>query len=406
MELILKSPTQKINGSIILEGSKSISNRLLIMQKLCPEGFKIENLSPSDDTKTLQKLLLSDEELLDVGAAGTTMRFLTAYLSITAGSHILTGSERMKKRPIKILVDALINLGADITYLEEDGYPPIRLNGKKIEGRKLAIRADVSSQYISALMMIGPLLENGLILELKGNIGSFPYINMTLKTMEQLGIKNNFNKNTITIFPGKYKSINIKAESDWSAASYYFSVCALSPESRIRIHGLMEMSLQGDSVLPEIYQKLGVTSNFKNDVLELENSGDFVEELHFDFTDCPDLAQTVAVTCAALGVKTQFAGVESLKIKETDRTQALSNELAKFGVDFYEEDGFWILNGETTSNGPVKINTYEDHRMAMCFAPLAIKHDQIIIEDPMVVKKSYPSFWSDLESLGFSTSVS
>ncbi len=406
MELILKTPQKIITGSILLEGSKSISNRLLILQKLCPTGFNIENLSPSDDTKTLQKLLLSEEELLDVGAAGTTMRFLTAYFAITSGSRILTGSERMKKRPIKILVDALITLGADITYLEEEGYPPIRINGKKITGGKLAIRADVSSQYISALMMIGPLLENGLILELKGNIGSFPYINMTLKTMEQLGIKNKFHKNIITIFPGVYKSVNMKAESDWSAASYYFSICAMSPGSKLSIHGLMEMSLQGDSVLPEIYEKLGVTCNFKNNILELENAGDIAEELNYDFADCPDLAQTVAVTCAALGVNGKFTGVESLKIKETDRTQALSTELSKFGVDFFEEDGFWILNGETSANVPVKINTYEDHRMAMCFAPLAIKHDQITIEDPMVVKKSYPSFWSDLESLGFTTSFS
>ena len=406
MELILHAPKKIIKGSILLEGSKSISNRLLILQKLCPGGFDIENLSPSDDTNTLKKLLLSDEELLDVGAAGTTMRFLTAYFAIAEGTRILTGSERMKKRPIKILVDALITLGADITYLEAEGYPQIRINGKKITGGKLAIRADVSSQYISALMMIGPLLENGLILELKGNIGSFPYINMTLKTMEELGIKNKFFKNTITIFPGVYKPINMKAESDWSAASYYFSICALSEGSKISIHGLMELSLQGDSVLPEIYDQLGVTCSFKGDILELENTGELVEELYYDFTDCPDLAQTVAVTCAALGVNGQFTGVESLKIKETDRTQALSNELAKFGVDFFEEDGFWILNGETSANGPVKINTYEDHRMAMCFAPLAIKHGQIIIEDPLVVKKSYPSFWSDLESLGFSTSVS
>ena len=338
MELLLRAPQQLIKGSIILEGSKSISNRLLIMQKLCPEGFDIENLSPSDDTKTLQKLLSSNDEILDVGAAGTTMRFLTAYLAITEGSHTLTGSERMKKRPIKILVDALLNLGADITYLGEDGFPPI-----KIQGGKINIRADVSSQYISALMMIGPLLEKGLVLELVGNIGSFPYINMTLKTMEQLGINNSFDQNTIIIQPGKYSSINMKAESDWSAASYYFSMCALSSASQIIIHGLMEKSLQGDSVLPEIYKQLGVTSIFENDILYLENTGEIVNQFNFDFTDCPDLAQTVAVTCAALGVNAKFTGVESLKIKETDRTQALSTELAKFGVDFYEEEGYWIL---------------------------------------------------------------
>ena len=248
------------------------------------------------------------------------MRFLTAYLDITEGSHTLTGSERMKKRPIKILVDALLNLGADITYLGDDGFPPIKINGKKIQGGKINIRADVSSQYISALMMIGPLLEKGLVLELVGNIGSFPYINMTLKTMEQLGIKNSFEKNIVIIQPGKYSSIHMKAESDWSAASYYFSMCALSSASQIIIHGLMEKSLQGDSVLPEIYKQLGVTSIFENDILYLENTGEIVNEFNFDFTDCPDLAQTVAVTCAALGVNAKFTGVESLKIKETDRT--------------------------------------------------------------------------------------
>ena len=406
MKLNLRATQKKILGEITLEGSKSISNRLLIMQKLCVEGFTIENLSPSDDTVTLQKLLRSDEAVLDVGAAGTTMRFLTAYLAITPGQRILTGSVRMKKRPVKILVDALRALGADINYLEEEGYPPIQITGKKITGGKIKIRADVSSQYISALLMIGPVLENGLILQLEGNIGSFPYINMTLKTMGQLGIKYSFESNIITIHPGKYLPVDMKAESDWSAASYYFSICALSPGSQLTIHGLMENSLQGDSVLPEIYNKLGVEKKFNNDILVLRHTGNVVDQMDFDFVNCPDLAQTVAVTCAALGVKARFTGVESLKIKETDRTLALSTELAKLNVKFQEQNGAWILEGKTNTDKIVEINTYDDHRMAMCFAPLAIQQEQIIIDDPMVVNKSYPSFWSDLNSLGFSTSFS
>ncbi len=406
MKLQITAPSEIISGKITLEGSKSISNRLLIMQKLCDDGFEIRNLSPSDDTNTLQRLLNTDVPVLDVGAAGTTMRFLTAYCAITEGTRNLTGSARMKKRPIKILVDALVDLGADITYLEEEGFPPLQINGKKLAGRHVVIRADVSSQYISALLMIGPILKHGLTLELSGNIGSFPYILMTLKTMEQFGIGYSFENNIITIKPGKYIAKPMLAESDWSAASYYYSVCALAKNSKIVISGLMENSLQGDSVLPKIYLDLGVKSTFINDILELEYTGIVQNDFEYDFTNCPDLAQTVAVTCAALGVKAKFTGVESLKIKETDRTQALSQELRKFGVDFFEENGAWILEGKTQANSIITIETYEDHRMAMCFAPLAIKHQQLIIEDPIVVNKSYPSFWSDFKSLGFSCEFS
>ncbi len=426
MNLRLSAPEGLINGEIILEGSKSISNRLLIMQALSAAevefpnkynqsspitnhnyfGNNIQNLSPSDDTKTLLRLLNSVELINDVGAAGTTMRFLVAYFSIIKGERILTGSERMKNRPVRILVDALIVLGANIEYLEKEGYPPLKIIGNRIKGGKVKIRADVSSQYISALLMIGPVLEKGLILELDGKISSLPYITMTLKTMEKMGIKYVMNENEITVFPGKYNFEAMKAESDWSAASYYFSIVALSPGSKINIYGLLPESLQGDSVLTELYAELGVKSVFKNDMLQLHNTGIIKEEIVIDFSNCPDLAQTIAVTCAALGVKGRFSGLESLKIKETDRTTAISNELRKFGVSFYEDGDEWILHGKTSAQEAISIYTYEDHRMAMSFAPLVLKHKEIIIEEPDVVKKSYPSFWSTLMSIGFSTSVS
>ncbi|MFZ1634148.1 MAG: 3-phosphoshikimate 1-carboxyvinyltransferase [Chitinophagales bacterium] len=401
MKLIFKSVPSAIQGAIKLEGSKSISNRLLIMQALCPEGFEIDNLSPSDDTTTLKRLLSSNDTICDVGAAGTTMRFLTAYFAIKNQQHILTGSDRMKQRPIKLLVDALRDLGADIQYKEKDGYPPIEINGKKLSGGKVTIRADVSSQYISALLMIGPVLENGLELYLEGKIGSFPYINMTLRTMAKLGIQYKMDGNTIHVYTGNYVGKPMQAESDWSAASYFYGICALSKGSEIKISGLFKDSLQGDSVLPEIYNQLGVVSYFEDDILVLSQVDSYVDELIYDFSNCPDLAQTVAVTCAALGVPARFTGLESLKIKETDRTAALQTELQKFGVSFLPDGEAWVLNGATVAGNDLTIHTYEDHRMAMCFAPLSLKHKNIIIEEPMVVKKSYPSFWSDLSSLGF-----
>lgn len=405
MNLALSYIKGPLNGSITLEGSKSISNRLLILQALCEGGFEIINLSPSDDSNTLNRLLKENASIGDVGAAGTTMRFLTAFYAIGNEVKILTGSERMQQRPIKILVDALNELGAEISYEAQHGYPPIKITGRNVAGGALTIRADVSSQYISALLMIAPVLQKGLILNLDGKISSLPYINMTLKTMEELGIKYEFSGNTIKVFPGKYVSKTMQAESDWSAASYWYSACAISKGSEIRISGLFEHSLQGDSVLPAIYSQLGVNSKFENEVLILNQTNSYTKHFEFDFSNCPDLAQTVAVTCAALGIPARFTGVESLKIKETDRTLALKIELQKFGVNFYDDGTAWVLSGATNCIAPVTIHTYEDHRMAMCFAPLAIKHQQIIIENSEVVNKSYPSFWSDLTSIGFDSSV-
>lgn len=400
--MIVKAPPQPIRGSITLEGSKSISNRLLLMQALCSDGFEIKNCSPSDDSNTLTALLQKQPAMSDVGAAGTTMRFLTAYYSIRPGERILTGSARMQQRPIGILVQALQKLGADITHLERDGYPPIRIRGKALKGGEIRIRADVSSQYISALMMIGPVLERGLILHLDGKIASFPYIRMTLRTMQELGIDCFIDGQTIHIKPGAYVGKPMQAESDWSAASYHYSMIALSPGSHMRIRGLFEDSLQGDNVLPELYAQLGVETIFSNDEMIITQKGEANPHIDWDYSDCPDIAQTVAVTCAGLGVSARFTGVESLRIKETDRTAALQQELAKFSVTFSEDaDGSWNLSGKARADSIQTIATYEDHRMAMSFAPLALQQPAIAIEEPMVVKKSYPSYWFDLARLGF-----
>ncbi|MBC8047416.1 MAG: 3-phosphoshikimate 1-carboxyvinyltransferase [Fimbriimonadaceae bacterium] len=410
MNILLKAPQQTINGTITLEGSKSISNRLLILRAMSENNFEIKNLSPGDDTDAMLRILTSDETLQDVGAAGTTMRFLTSYFAIQKGEKILTGSERMKNRPIGILVDALKKLGADISYLEKDGYPPLRINGKKLPGGKIDIRSDVSSQFISSLLMIAPKSEKGLQLELIGKIASLPYLMMTLKLMESLGAKYEMTGNTIHVFPGKYNGTDMQVESDWSAASYYYSICALNKNSEIKIKGLFKKSLQGDSVLLEIYNQLGVNSFFEDDILVLKQNNSVTDLFQFDFSDCPDLAQTVVVTCAGLGVPGKFSGLESLKIKETDRTQALAVELKKFGVEFIHDTNTtsdtWLLKGKTISNSEIQIKTYEDHRMAMCFAPLSLLYENIIIEEAGVVKKSYPSFWEDLSSLGFSSSIS
>jgi 3-phosphoshikimate 1-carboxyvinyltransferase len=407
MRYLLKAPNGAVTGDITLEGSKSISNRLLVLRALSDAPFVITNLSPGDDTDAMLRILNSQDTTHDVGAAGTTMRFLTSYFSITSGARILTGSERMQNRPIGILVEALKHIGADIEYLKREGYPPLKIQGKNLLGGKIKIRSDVSSQYLSSLLMIAPRLVHGLELELEGKIASMPYLVMTLKLMESLGAVYFIKDNIIQVLPGKYTGKMMQVEGDWSAASYYYAICALQKGSMVRIHGLFENSLQGDSVLPAIYSQLGVQSSFAGDVLILQNNGYAANALlAFDFSDCPDLAQTVAVTCAGLGVEGKFTGLESLRIKETDRTSALAEELKKFNVLFFEENGSWILQGKTKINTGVSIKTYEDHRMAMSFAPLSVLHDNVIIEDVEVVKKSYPSFWTDLTSVGFScTSV-
>ncbi len=389
-------------SDIMLPASKSESNRMLILNSLCKKPAKISNLSEARDTVTMKRLLQSDEQELNVIDAGTTMRFLTAFHAISKEEKILTGTARMCERPIKILVDALLKLGTGISYLEKDGFPPTLL--KPFSGQKenlLSIPGNVSSQYISALIMIAPTLEKGLIIELTGKIGSRPYIEMTLSLMKMYGIKHDWRDNVITVQHQEYQAVDYTIESDWSGASYWYSFVALADTAEIKLLGLRKNSLQGDIAIVEIMNKLGVKSTF-DDMGVLLQKTESINEIDIDFSDCPDLAQTAAVICAAKNIRCKMTGLESLRIKETDRIAALQNELAKFNAQLTEvNDGEWLVtSGEfSDSKTPITFDTYDDHRMAMAFAPLAMKFD-IIIKEPAVVQKSYPRYWQNLEQVG------
>jgi 3-phosphoshikimate 1-carboxyvinyltransferase len=399
-----------IKGTIVLNGSKSICNRALIIRSLCEEDFEIKNLSNAVDTVSLDRLLKSNDNVLDAGAAGTTYRFLTAYLATQSDREVvLTGSQRMKERPIKILVEALRNLGADISYTENEGYPPLKIKGAKLLGGKLSIPANTSSQYISALLMVAPKLSNGLELHLKGEIVSRPYIQMTLDLMQYFGVENKWEGNIIKIHHQNYISKPFYAEADWSAASYYYSIAALSNSAEISLVGLQEMSLQGDAVVAQIFKQLGVYTTYFGESIVLKKEAGFVlpKTITYDFIECPDLAQTVVAVCGALGIDGLFSGLSTLKIKETDRIAALSIELAKLNISFKDlQEGEATLGGSVSNRKEVSIATYEDHRMAMAFAPLSILTKSMIIEEPEVVNKSYPKFWEDLKKLGFTVVMS
>ena len=390
-------------SSIKITGSKSESNRLLLLQALYPE-FKLENVSNSDDSNLMTNALSSHSEVIDIHHAGTAMRFLTAYFSIQEGREtILTGSKRMKERPIKILVEALQELGAVISYEENEGFPPIRITGKKITKNKVSLKANVSSQYISALLLIASKLENGLELTLEGEITSIPYINMTLSLLDEIGVESSFTKNVITVKPNStpLKPKTLTVESDWSSASYYFSVVALSDVgTEITLSSYKENSLQGDSTLVDIYKHFGVSTSFNKNSLTLKKEKSILKPLTLDLKNAPDIAQTIAVTCFALGMPCDLTGLHTLKIKETDRLVALKTELEKLGGEVRITDKSLHLSASTKLNSMVSIKTYNDHRMAMAFAPLALK-TSIVIEEAMVVSKSYPTFWEDLKSIGF-----
>ena len=386
-----------------LSSSKSESNRALILNAFSKSQAPINNLSDARDTQTMQRLLASDDEVLDVLDAGTTMRFLIAYHAISQSNVVLTGTKRMQQRPVKILADALQDLGAEIEYLGEQGYPPIRL--KPFPGQKssaLEIRGDISSQYISALLMISPVLPEGLKISLTGKIMSKPYIQMTLSLMAHYGIQYEWQNNIIQIEPQPYKPKAYTIESDWSGASYWFSMVALSEQAEIKLLNLREKSLQGDKRIVEIMDKLGVQAQFDEEGVTLSKK-DHQNSVSTDFSDCPDLGQTVAVTCAAKQIDCTMTGLESLRIKETDRISALQNELSKIGAEFIEiQPGQWRVIPAPLNqkyNNPT-FSTYEDHRMAMAFAPLATQGD-IVIQDPVVVEKSYPGFWDHMEMAGF-----
>ncbi len=421
--LILSKPDRVVNATIRLTGSKSECNRALVIAALSEGKVKVENLSEAADTVTLagvlekrlgiedqgaenrlapQTSLLAPE--VNIGPAGTAMRFLTAFFTLQKQHQvILTGTERMKQRPIGVLVDALRSLGAEIVYEEKEGFPPIKITGGfEQQTAGISIKGDISSQYITALLLIAPALPLGLNLQIEGELTSRPYVEMTLSMLQQCGIRHQWKGNVISIKNQPFQPATIYVEPDWSAASYWYAITAISDKAEIFLPGLTAYSLQGDSTITELMANFGITSQFKDGGVWLKKEPKAVVRKIFDFKTCPDLAQTVIVVCAALGHDASFTGLETLKIKETDRIKALQNELAKIGVELIEKGQLYKLNcAKRSIPKKVFIHTYEDHRMAMAFAPLALIVPELEIEDFKVVEKSYPGFWEDLEKAGF-----
>lgn len=392
--------TNTLLGGVPLPSSKSESNRVLIINALCKQSCELSNISEARDTQTMLRLLASDDLTLDVIDAGTTMRFLTAFCTVKNRETILTGSARMCERPIQLLVDALRELGATIDYVKNDGYPPIHIKDFKAIKNKLSIRGDVSSQYISALLMVAPSLPQGLELALVGKVGSLPYIQMTLQLMENFGVKHEWKGNEIHIAPQKYHAATYAVESDWSASSYWYSIVSLAHHAELKLLGLKKDSLQGDSEIVQIMEKLGVSTVFEHDGVLLRKMPT-EKTFEWDFTHCPDLAQTIAVIGAAKGVEMKMTGLESLKIKETDRLIAVRDELAKFGIKANDINDAELHIPAGQMHAPTEmVKTYKDHRMAMAFAPLGLLFE-VEIERPEVVEKSYPKFWDNLQVAGF-----
>ncbi|GGW39729.1 3-phosphoshikimate 1-carboxyvinyltransferase [Arenibacter certesii] len=392
-----------LKATVKITGSKSESNRLLLLQALYPT-IAIENLSNSDDADVMEKGLQIENGIVDIHHAGTAMRFLTAYFASQENKEvILTGSKRMTERPIKVLVDALKELGADISYENNEGYPPIKVKGKKLVKNKVSLPANISSQYISALLLIAPNLENGLELELIGEITSVPYIKMTLGLLSQIGVESSFEGNTIKVLPQEtVPSSTQVVESDWSSASYFYSIVSLCDVgTELTLSSYNKNSLQGDSVLAEIYKDFGVETSYgEHEVLLRKIASETNKEIEIDLANAPDIAQTIVVSCFGLGIGCHLTGLHTLKIKETDRLEALKTELGKLGAPIYVTDKSLTLKPSDQINKDVAIDTYNDHRMAMAFAPLALK-TSLFINDAEVVSKSYPDFWKDLESLKF-----
>ncbi len=388
---------QFLDIQIQLPASKSISNRALVLNALSYSPYEIRNLSVCDDTDVMVKAFDSNSSTFDVGAAGTSMRFLTAFLSKTVGEWIITGSERMKQRPIKILVDALNQLGGKIEYIEKEGFPPLKIYGSALMGGEIKLNGSISSQYISALMMIAPYMYNGLTIELEGTIISKPYIVMTQKMMLQYGVKATFDDKKIKIKPQIYTPILFSVESDWSAASYWYEILCFAGKGKIELQGLTKSSLQGDSKIASIFENFGIKTDFiENKAVLTINEKTDLDYFEYDFVETPDLAQTIVVTCCLKNVKFNFSGLQSLKIKETNRVEALITELGKLGFELYEPKvGSLAWNGNFSKKEEIpSISTYEDHRMAMAFAPVGLLRS-INIENPQVVSKSYPTFWND-----------
>lgn len=414
MDVKISAGKTVAQASVQVTGSKSETNRALLLQALYP-GISIQNVSESDDSVAMQAALASTGELVNIHHAGTAMRFLTAYFAQKEDCNvILTGSQRMTERPISVLVDALRSLGADIEYAGNEGYPPLKINGKKLAGGKTAIKANVSSQYITALLLIAANLEKGLELTLEGELTSIPYIKMTLGLLTEVGIQNTFDGNTIIVKPatGNNQQPRIVVESDWSSASYFYSIVALSDVgTSITLSSYKEHSLQGDSALADIYKDFGVSTTYNDNTIVLTREGQQLTTINHELNDTPDIAQTIAVTCFALGIGCHLTGLHTLKIKETDRLEALKTELTKFGAEVtvtndsltLQPNGLFVAGTpplERMGEACVEVATYNDHRMAMAFAPLALKVP-FVVKDAGVVSKSFPTFWEDMEKLGF-----
>ncbi len=411
LSFTVKTGNLKFEETIELTGSKSESNRALVLAALSDGKVSIKNLSSAADTVTLDNIInqqiKNNSAVVDVGPAGTAMRFLTAYLSLRGEKVEITGSERMKQRPIGILVDALKTLGAAISYKEVDGFPPVLIDGEfQQKSKHIAIRGDISSQFLTALLLIGSSLPEGLDLEIVDELTSRPYVEMTLSMLQQCGIEYSWNSETISIAHQKFEETTLTIEPDWSAASYWYSVAALSKQSIIHLPNLKKDSLQGDSVIADIMSLFGVKTFYNEEGITIEKVDLEIKPQLLDFKKCPDLAQTVVVVAAVLGKEFSFTGLETLKIKETDRILALQTELAKIGVKLIETQAdIYQLNCEGLHiPKTITVATYEDHRMAMAFAPLATVIDEVVIEEAMVVEKSYPHFWEDFEKIGFKVS--
>lgn len=401
----------RIDTTIKLPASKSISNRALIISALAGVKTMPRNISNCDDTEVIVRALHDNPYEIDIKAAGTAMRFMTAYLAVTPGEHVITGTERMKHRPIKVLVDALRYLGADIEYIGEEGFPPLKIRGKALDGGSIEIPGDVSSQYVSALLMIAPMLNGGLELHLTGNIISRPYIDLTIHTMHDYGARVEWTDvDTIVTEPTGYREREFIIENDWSGASYWYETLALmgDRESSIRLPGLIDSSRQGDSGVRYLFSMLGVKTSFEDGIktkpttVTLKAMRSMLPKLDFDFSGQPDLTQTLVVTCAAMNIPFHFTGLATLRIKESDRIEVLKREMRKLGFVIREENNSELLwDGEQCEATMEPIDTYEDHRMAMAFAPAAVKFPGMRINNPKVVTKSYPNFWKDLQQAGF-----
>ncbi len=407
MEQITLAVTKnEVRGIITLPASKSIANRLLVINALSGKSITINNLSQANDTHVLNGILsnlsLASDEVAEIDChdAGTAMRFLTAFFAITKGKWLLKGTARMHQRPVGILVEKLKELGADIEYLQAEGYPPLLINGGQLKGGTISIDAGISSQYISALMMIAPYLKGGLTLQLEGKIASKPYIVLTAGLMQQCGVSVVFKDNTVIIPEGKYTPTQITVESDWSAASYWYALAAIANHAEIQLNGLLSHSLQGDSIVTNLMESFGVTTAFTDKGAVVKNGGAVAANFEHDFTDCPDLAPTFIALCGVMGIPARFYGLESLAIKESDRTAALATELEKVGVIFNQQGTYWQLipNKQALSSTQTTVfDTYNDHRLAMALSVFSMVLSEIKINNPQVIIKSYPLFWDDFE---------